>query len=348
MTENGMEMTPITESNTNPSNQTGGKPAFFEFRGEGFEYFKIWIVNILLTVLTLGIYSAWATVRNKRYFYSNLYLDDNNFSYLASPIQILKGRAIAVIAFLAYYYALTNYPLFGIACSIVLVFAIPFFYNQSLVFNARMSAYKNIQFGFKASYGEAFMVLYVWPLVGILTLGILIPFSLLKMHQYMVRNSAYGTQKFSYEAGHFDYAKIFLVLVGAGLTIGGISWAITLMISESAVIGIVLFSIFYFAAFIYMMVQMSNLYFRSTALASHQFDANLTMPGMAAVVLINALLIVLTLGLYLPAAKVRMTKYVSENVSLNIAGSLDHFVAAEQENVSALGEQMGQVFDFGT
>ena len=44
----------------------------FEFRGDGAEYFKIWIVNILLTIVTLGIYSAWAKVRNNRYFYSCL------------------------------------------------------------------------------------------------------------------------------------------------------------------------------------------------------------------------------------------------------------------------------------
>jgi len=66
------------------------------------EYFKIWIVNILLTILTLGIYAAWATVRNNRYFYSNLYLDDNNFRYLAEPIQILKGRLIAIAVLVIY------------------------------------------------------------------------------------------------------------------------------------------------------------------------------------------------------------------------------------------------------
>ena len=348
MIENGMGTASDSVQQTGSSEKAAGKLAIFDFRGDGLEYFKIWIVNILLTIVTLGIYSAWATVRNHRYFYSNLYLDGNNFSYLAEPMQILKGRVIAVIAFIAYYYALTNYPVYGLLATAALVFAIPYFYNQSLAFNARMSAYKNIQFRFKGSYGEAFMVLYIWPLVGVLTLGILIPLSMLKMHQYVVRNSAYGTCNFSYEAKHFDYAKIFLVLLGAGLTIGGLSWFITLMFSDAAILGIVLFSVFYFAAFIYFMVQMSNLYFRSSSLGEHQFDANLDMSGMAKVVLINALLIVLTLGLYLPAAKVRMTKYIAENVALNISGSLDHFIAAEQESVSALGEQMGQVFDFGT
>ena len=66
----------------------------FVFRGDGMEYFKIWIVNILLTIITLGIYSAWATVRNNRYFYSNLYLDNDNFRYLAEPLAILKSLSL--------------------------------------------------------------------------------------------------------------------------------------------------------------------------------------------------------------------------------------------------------------
>lgn len=40
-----------------------------EFTGTAGEYFGIWIVNILLTIVTVGFYSAWAKVRRKRYFY---------------------------------------------------------------------------------------------------------------------------------------------------------------------------------------------------------------------------------------------------------------------------------------
>ncbi len=32
----------------------------FRFTGNGGEYFRIWIVNLMLTIVTLGIYSAWA------------------------------------------------------------------------------------------------------------------------------------------------------------------------------------------------------------------------------------------------------------------------------------------------
>jgi len=115
-------------------------PLGFEFRGDGMEYFKIWIVNILLTILTLGIYSAWATVRNNRYFYSNLYLDDNNFRYLAEPIQILKGRLIAIAALVVFTVTLQIAPMVGLGLMLLLLIAIPYFVNQSLAFNNRMSA----------------------------------------------------------------------------------------------------------------------------------------------------------------------------------------------------------------
>ena len=55
----------------------------FEFRGNGGEYFRIWIVNLLLTIVTLGIYSAWAKVRRLRYFYGNTYLDGHPFEFQA-------------------------------------------------------------------------------------------------------------------------------------------------------------------------------------------------------------------------------------------------------------------------
>ncbi|MDR1854861.1 MAG: DUF898 domain-containing protein, partial [Azoarcus sp.] len=38
-----------------------------QFTGSGGEYFRIWIVNLLLSILTLGIYSAWAKVRREQY-----------------------------------------------------------------------------------------------------------------------------------------------------------------------------------------------------------------------------------------------------------------------------------------
>ncbi|MBL9131958.1 MAG: DUF898 family protein, partial [Verrucomicrobiaceae bacterium] len=66
----------------------------FEFHGRAGEFFRIWIVNVVLTVLTLGIYAAWAKVRTKRYFHGNTLLDGKPFDFTGNPISILKGNLI--------------------------------------------------------------------------------------------------------------------------------------------------------------------------------------------------------------------------------------------------------------
>ena len=73
----------------------------FTFTGTEREYFGIWIVNVLLTIVTLGIYSAWAKVRRNRYFYGNTQLAGGAFDYHAPPLRILIGRIIVLVIFVA-------------------------------------------------------------------------------------------------------------------------------------------------------------------------------------------------------------------------------------------------------
>ena len=93
-----------------------------EFTATAGEYFRIWIVNLALTILTLGIYSAWAKVRKKRYFYSHTLIDGECFEYRANPVAILKGRIIAVVLFAAYSFGGKVSPVLGrrVRCRAVL------------------------------------------------------------------------------------------------------------------------------------------------------------------------------------------------------------------------------------
>jgi uncharacterized membrane protein YjgN (DUF898 family) len=68
--------------------------AALQFTGQAGEYFRIWIVNLCLTVITLGFYSPWAKVRRKRYFYGSTLLDGAAFEYTGNPVAILKGRLL--------------------------------------------------------------------------------------------------------------------------------------------------------------------------------------------------------------------------------------------------------------
>src|SRR5262245_59017915 len=104
----------------------------FHFTGDGGEYFRIWIVNLLLSIATLGIYSAWAKVRRQRYFYGNTRLAGSAFEYHARPIQILKGRLIAAFLFIVYLVADQLAPVVAALMAFTFFLFIPWFVVRAL------------------------------------------------------------------------------------------------------------------------------------------------------------------------------------------------------------------------
>ena len=75
------------------------------------------------------------------------------------------------------------------------------------------------------------------------------------------------------------------------------------------------------------------------------FSSLKTWP-FAVLLFTNLLLIVFTLGLAYPWTKVRVARYLAANTVVVSQGALDNFVAAEEERVSSLGDELGEAFDF--
>ena len=138
------------------------------FSGNGTEYFRIWIVNLFLSILTLGIYSAWAKVRSKRYFYGNTLLDNSGFEYHATPIMILKGRLIAIAFLLLAIFAGYIHPIAELVIFILIALLAPWVIWRSLIFNARMSSYRNVRFAFDAGAFPLYLYLLLLPFAPLL------------------------------------------------------------------------------------------------------------------------------------------------------------------------------------
>ena len=141
----------------------------FEFHGKGVEFFKIWIVNLSLSIVTLGIFSAWAKVRTQRYFYSNTRLDGHSFTYLADPVKILKGRFIAFGFLLIYSLAWNFYPDAGMLLLVVGVLLLPAILVAATRFKMRNSSYRNLRFGFNSRFSDAYQ-LFALPMIIVLLL----------------------------------------------------------------------------------------------------------------------------------------------------------------------------------
>ncbi len=61
----------------------------FVFHGTGERYFLICVVNVLLTIITLGIYLPWALMKCKRYLYANMEVNGQRFSGNDSNLLIV-------------------------------------------------------------------------------------------------------------------------------------------------------------------------------------------------------------------------------------------------------------------
>jgi uncharacterized membrane protein YjgN (DUF898 family) len=323
--------------------QSGGKRHIgFVFSGAGYEYFKIWIVNILLTIVTLGLYAPWAKVRNTQYFYGNTSLDNASFAFTANPKKMLIGRLIALGLLLVFMGINAVSPIAAGLLGIGLIFVFPWVLNRTLAFYARNTTYRNIRFRFVGTYMEALKKFLLWPIAGMLSLGLLMPYVLYKQQTYTAEHHRYGNKSFNFSASAEDYYKLCLMafaLVIVGAIFGGL---LSLVLPQLGVAGIMLG---YALGILYFMTAMNNLIFNNLTLSSHDFKANYELASFGWIMLSNFFLTLITLGLYIPWAKVRLASYAAERTAVDVSGDLDQFAAVSQPDESAFGEEFGDVFD---
>lgn len=146
-----------------------------KFEGSGREYFKIWIVNVLLTIVTLGFYYPWAKVRNRRYFYANSILNDRNFEYHATGKQLFVGFLVAMTLFIVYVVIQQVSPIGSLMLIGALFIAIPWLIWRSMMFNMRMTSFSNVRFDFAGQLRDSYMNFFVYPvllMIGYVVLAI--------------------------------------------------------------------------------------------------------------------------------------------------------------------------------
>ena len=234
----------------------------FNFTGTGGEYFRIWIVNLILSILTLGIYSAWAKVRTNRYFYGNTQVDDTGFEYHAEPLAILKGRLLAVALLLVYVLAGQMFPVAGKAFILLLLLATPWVIWKSIKFNARMTSFRNVRFGFYGSLHDSYRYLLFIPMIPVLTailagivmwfvtgstdpgayvalaviafitIYLMVPFIQKEITGYYIGNHRYGQGPLQVDLSTKRYYLIYLCLFG---------WSILLFAAISIAAGVAVF-----------------------------------------------------------------------------------------------------------
>jgi len=332
-----------------------------EFSGKGTEFFGIWIVNVLLSIVTLGIYSAWATVRTKSYFYGNTKLDSHAFSYLAKPLQILKGRLMAIAFFVAYSLVTSFFPIAGLFFSIALVFLFPWIIVQGLRFDSRMTSYRNVRFNFHGTYGKAFVTFILLPIVGMLTVYLAMPWVMKKMNEFVLSNTSYGEQRLSTYIETKQYylaALMVLVVTVIGVAaiiaivfaaVGGLDPAAFVGLSTAAQIagGLVYFALIFLVSAIFK-VKIRNHVFNSSEFEDlAKFRSNMSVLPYFMLISTNFLAIICSLGLAYPWAAIRTARYFANSTQAKISNKADAIIDTNGDHKSSFGDEAADAFDIG-
>ncbi|MDO8699710.1 MAG: YjgN family protein [Rhodoferax sp.] len=127
-----------------------------QFTGSGSEYFRIWIVNLLLMLVTLGIYFPWAKVRRLRYFHGNTLVDGAPLDFHGSPSKMLKGYLLVGLLFMLYSAAGQFSATAGLIAFLIVMAIAPALLKSSMQFRLANTSWRGMRFSFRGSLPDVY------------------------------------------------------------------------------------------------------------------------------------------------------------------------------------------------
>lgn len=325
----------------------------FRFTGSASEYFRIWIVNLLLTILTLGIYSAWAKVRNKQYFYRHTFVEGSSFEYLANPMQILKGRLIVATALGLLVVTQMYSPVVYAVLIMLFLLLTPWVVVKALAFNAKNSAFRHVRFAFQGTVKESFRLYLAMALLYLMTCGLGYPYAQWRVTRFLVRQHNYGDLEFDwqseYKGYYLAYGLALLLMLPALGIVASLAGTVALA-GQADANTMLVFSIVAFYAYLivpgaFLRARLANLLYGGMTVSDHGLRATQRGRDLLKLYLENAIAVVCSLGLLIPWAKVRLARYRANHLTLLAAGSLEA-LAVESQDLHALGDAATDLGDF--
>lgn len=312
----------------------------FAFSGTAREYFGIWSVNLLLTIATLGIWGAWATVRRNRWFWGHTSLDGHAFEYTAKGWQILVGRLIALAMFVAVLQVdlRDGRGVFWVLPAIVLV--LPFLINRGTRFGARVTRWRGIAFDFSGGYGATLGLVVLLPVVEPLTLFLAVPLADRIRARYYAARFSFGGLAFRADPPPGSLWRGFLLTAlafGVGLALIGLAIGFMFVYRGAyppppgeeapAAIAIPLYVALWATGWLTMVVRratQANIVMSSLTLQGrHRFHSDLPVLGYLWIAVSGRLATILSLGFLAPWASVREWRYLWSHRGVTFDGAIE-------------------------
>lgn len=292
------------------------------FEGQGGEVFGIWIVNMLLTVVTLGIYHFWAKVRMRRYIWAHSGLGDDRFAFHGTPQELFLGwlKGAPLLVFILY--GPTIAQLAGVSVFAAQMIALAAFGLALLLwpiaevgahrYRLTRSSWRGIRFAFDGSAWR-YLGIYLlnWPL-WLFTLGLWTPFFNAYKRRFLIGHMSFGNSLFRCEARGRELFWRY-----------ALNWI--LFIPTLGMYG------FWYRAY------RERYYWSRTTFRGARFRCTVTGGQLFEIYGVGALLVLMSLGLAWPWVHARRLKVWLE--SIHVDGNLDlESVRQRAQDDTAVGE----------
>jgi uncharacterized membrane protein YjgN (DUF898 family) len=330
------------------TSQPAAQPLRFSFSGRGRDYLSLWLSNWILTIATLGIFSAWAKVRRLQYVHQNTLLGGSAFGFHGAPASILIGRiiAIALLIFINLSSIFENIAVLGVASAsftLILYIAYPFFIYSSMRFYSRNSSYRNVRFQFKGDLGELYVIYILGGLLTTFTFGLGYPYLAYRVRRYHVENNHWGNNKMAFNANksmffwiYFLHSILTLVLyafvVGLGIAMGMDFDALRQLdiqaddakwVALVFVVLLLMFVVLYRVATAITQDLIFKASWNSTTIGKSRFACDLNIIALYFIRFACLIASFVTLGLFTPYAQMIITKWRINSLTLTPAHDFD-------------------------
>jgi uncharacterized membrane protein YjgN (DUF898 family) len=307
-----------------------GAAARFSFQGKGSELFGIYLVNLFLSLITLGIYYFWGKVRVRNYLFSRTEFWEERFVYHGTGKELLLGFLKALVVFFVPLYALNAAPAFlqagpggqaaatGLTYGIVMVF-VPLAMVGARRYRFSRTSWRGIRFSFRGEAWEFIKIFGLGSILSTLTLGLYFPFFDARRYAFMVSQSYFGSQRFGFDGRGKDLFRPFLLAILLTLPTLGLHW-------------------FWYWA------RRQRYYWEHTSVGSTRFRSTVTGRTLMNLQIGNFLIALLTLGLGWPWILARQIRFACRY--LHLEGFLNPAeIRQDAKQANATGEALSGFLD---
>lgn len=335
------------------------------------------VVNFLLTVVTLGIYSFWGKNEVRKRLWSSIRIEGEPLEYTGTGKELFLGfvivfGAVLLPLFLLQVAAILAFgPESGGAAAVQFASYILFFLLIGVaIYRAQRYRLSRTRWrGIRGSVaGDAWGYAWTYFWTGLLippTLGWIVPWRTTMLQKKLMEDTRFGDRPFRFDAssgplyGRFAGVWIggMVILLGMAATIAAIMWPLIVQAQKTGVkpepsgmqVGLIVAAVVG-ASILYGLVsswyhsKQINHYAAHTHFEGATFRAETTGTGLIWLAVTNTLLVILSLGLLAPVAKARAAGYLVSHMAIDGSVPLAAIAQGAHQDIRT-GEGLAQAFD---